>query len=123
MRTAKAAYEQFSREQITPVGLGESDSADILIQWADGEDMHYDFRGLRLACPCAMCIDENTGEKILEPAMVPVDVSAISIESVGQYAMKFTWSDGHSTGIYPFPLLRLIGQARRETLAKLQGKS
>jgi DUF971 family protein len=28
------------------------------------------------------------------------------LASVGNYAVSFTWADGHSTGIYSFRLLR-----------------
>jgi DUF971 family protein len=27
---------------------------------------------------------------------------------VGEYALRFDWSDGHKTGIYPFDFLRDI---------------
>ena len=114
---------KFPKEAITAIGMTEAKSCSgIIIQWQDGANQELDFRGLRLACPCAMCIDEHTGEKILVPAMVPVDVSALSIESVGHYALKFTWSDGHSTGIYPFELLRHIGEARKAAIEKLKAK-
>lgn len=106
----------FSREQVTAVGM-KPVANGIVIQWQDGSDLEYDFRGLRLACACASCIDENTGQKILRPAMVPMDIEAINIESVGSYAIRVLWSDGHSTGIYPFELLRHVGEAR---LARLQ---
>lgn len=113
--------QKLSKEATTAVGMYEAESgAGIVIQWQDGADLEYDFRGLRLACPCAMCIDENTGEKLLMPAMVPADITALSIESVGNYALKFTWSDGHSTGIYPFELLRHIGEARLAAVLKFQ---
>ena len=29
-----------------------------------------------------------------------------AIHYVGRYALQFVWSDGHSTGIYPFEYLR-----------------
>jgi len=106
----------FSKTQTTAVGMKPVENG-IVIQWADGSDLTYDFRGLRLACACALCIDENTGEKILQPSMVPLDIQAREIESVGAYAIRIKWSDGHSTGIYPFPLLRYVGEARQEAMA------
>lgn len=106
----------FQRNEVTPVGMKPA-KGGLIIQWADGTDLEYDYRGLRLSCACALCIDENTGEKILVPAMVPMDIQALSIESVGQYAIRVIWSDGHSTGIYPFPLLRHVGEARSAALA------
>lgn len=112
----------FRREEVTPVGMKPWD-AGITIQWADGTDLDYDFRGLRLACACAKCIDENTGEKLLVPTMVPLDIQAMTIESVGQYAIRVLWSDGHSTGIYPFPLLRHIGEARKALLDARKAQS
>ena len=39
---------------------------------------------------------------------VPTDTQAINLELVGRYAIQFTWSDGHSTGIYSFETLREI---------------
>ncbi|MGV3526368.1 MAG: DUF971 domain-containing protein [Candidatus Sericytochromatia bacterium] len=112
----------FTRDEITPVGMLPKNNG-LVIQWADNTDLEYDFRGLRLACPCAMCIDENTGEKILVASMVPVDIKALTIESVGNYAIRFVWSDGHKTGIYPFPLLRTVGEARREMIAAQQSRN
>lgn len=49
-------------------------------------------------------------EGIGDPAqiLVPDDTQAINVELVGRYAIQFTWSDGHSTGIYSFDTLREI---------------
>ena len=79
-----------------------------MIDWADGRTSFYDVRALRLACGCAVCIDEWTGENRLDPGSVPADVQPLSIESVGRYAIQIEWSDGHSTGIYPFERLRAL---------------
>jgi DUF971 family protein len=37
-----------------------------------------------------------------------MDVHPLSVEYVGEYALRFDWSDGHKTGIYPFDFLRDI---------------
>ncbi len=37
---------------------------------------------------------------------VPADIRAEEISLVGRYGIQFRWSDGHSTGIYPFDTLR-----------------
>jgi DUF971 family protein len=34
------------------------------------------------------------------------DLNLEAIEAVGSYALQFTWSDGHSTGIYSWDWLR-----------------
>ena len=63
-------------------------------------------RDLRLACPCAMCIEEMTGRSLLDPMTVPLDVRPLRLSLVGGYGLRIEWSDGHSTGIYPFAWLR-----------------
>jgi len=69
-------------------------------------------RSLRLACGCATCVDEWTGQGRLDPDSVPKDVHPLKIEPVGRYAIQIDWSDGHSTGIYPFRRLRELGKTR-----------
>ena len=90
----------------TPTEIAQHGARELRIAWADGESHLYDVRELRLACGCASCIDEWTGEERLDPSSVPEDVRPLRIESVGRYAIQIEWSDGHSTGIYPFRRLR-----------------
>ena len=84
------------------------DGKRLRIVWRDGHVSEYAPRAIRLACPCAGCIDEMTHEPILDPASVPLDINPVAIEYVGRYALKFTWPDGHDTGIYPWDQLRTL---------------
>lgn len=78
----------------------------IEIDWdAVGHSGVYPARMLRLACPCAYCIDEMTSRPLLNPATVRTDVSPREIELVGGYAIRIYWSDHHESGIYPFTML------------------
>ena len=86
------------------------DGTRLRIAWKDGHVSTYAPRDLRLRCPCAGCVDELSGERILVPAMVPEDIYPLSIDYVGRYALRFTWSDGHATGIYPFEYLRKLDE-------------
>lgn len=79
---------------------------DIEIEWPDAPACVIAARALRLACPCAACVDEMSGRPILDPATVPDDVRADVLELVGAYAVRIRWSDGHATGIYTFTMLR-----------------
>ncbi len=82
------------------------DGRAIEIEWDEtGHVGRYDARGLRLACPCAGCVEEMTGRPMLDPARVPGDVRALALRLVGAYAMHVSWSDGHDTGIYPWERL------------------
>ena len=90
-----------------PRSVGPSEDGSLLrIEWSDGEVNHFSPRYLRLCCPCAGCVEEMTGRPLLDPARVPMDVHPRAVEYVGDYALRFDWSDGHRTGIYPFPYLR-----------------
>lgn len=78
----------------------------VLIEWDDlGHRALYPARALRLACPCAACVDEMSGRPLLHPAAVPEDVRPVSLALVGAYGLRVQWSDGHGTGIYTFQQL------------------
>lgn len=79
----------------------------VEIDWDDDADpVLFPSRMLRLACPCAACVDEISGRRTLDPATIPPDVRADSLELVGAYGLRVRWSDGHATGIYTFAWLR-----------------
>lgn len=91
-------------EQIAPT----EDASALRIRWRDGHTSDFPPRYLRIQCRCAGCVDEMTGRPILRPEDVAEDVHPFAIHYVGRYALQFDWSDGHSTGIYPFEFLRGI---------------
>ena len=93
----------------TPTGIAQRGSRELAIRWADGAESVLDVRALRLACGCAECIDEWSGEGRLDPASVPEEVHPLRIQTVGRYAIQIEWSDGHGSGIYPFRRLRELG--------------
>jgi ATP-binding protein involved in chromosome partitioning len=78
----------------------------ITITWEDEHVSAFPARELRLACRCAACIEEMTGQPLLDPKTVPANVRARAINLVGNYAISIDWSDNHSTGIYNFRTLR-----------------
>lgn len=82
----------------------------ILIQWTDGAIQEFNARELRLACPCAACVNEMTGQRTLRPEQVAADVKAVATTAVGRYALQIVWSDGHSTGLYGYETLRKTGK-------------
>jgi len=82
------------------------------IQWKDGAVSEYKARDLRLACPCASCIEEGTGRPLLDPRTVKEDILFMGSELVGRYGLAFYWSDGHKTGIFAWPRLRQLGELR-----------
>ena len=92
----------------TPTRIEQHDPRTLAIEWGDGVLSLMDVRALRLACGCAVCVDEWSGEPLLAPESVDADVAPIGIQPVGRYAIQIEWSDGHASGIYSFERLRAL---------------
>ena len=78
------------------------------VTWNDGHFSSFPSWYLREKCPCASCVEEFTGVRRIEPGSIPSSLERVSVTAVGNYALHFGWSDGHSTGIYTFDYLRKI---------------
>jgi len=81
------------------------DPAALEIHWPDGRTVTLPYRTLRESCPCAACVDEMTGERILDVSTIPNDIRPTAMTTVGNYALKVTWSDGHDTGLFTWEKL------------------
>lgn len=90
-----------------PQAIHRADDA-VTITWTEDHVGLFPARFLRLACPCAECVEEMSGRPLLDPARVPADVVPLRIALVGAYAVRIDWSDGHRTGIYTYEFLREI---------------
>lgn len=93
---------------IEPVQIVEESDSSVSINWSDDVETRYTAVELRRACPCAGCINEWTGEKMLDDSKVPDDISIKHTSIVGRYALNFHFSDGHDTGIFSFAFLRKV---------------
>lgn len=85
----------------------------VTITWDDGKSSSYSFAGLRLACPCVECKGghANMGIPTAPDVVANAPDNGIMLENlqaVGAYALQPLWSDGHSTGIYSWALLRAL---------------
>ncbi len=91
---------------IEPREIKQEGDAGLRITWADGHVCRYLAVGLRRACPCAQCVNEWTGQRVLKPETISQELTITNLSIVGRYALNFRWSDGHETGIYSFRYLR-----------------
>lgn len=91
---------------IEPREIMQEGDTGLRIKWGDGRECFYTAAALRRACPCAQCVNEWTGQRVLNPEAVPDELRIEEIAIVGRYALNFRWSDQHETGIYSFRLLR-----------------
>jgi DUF971 family protein len=78
------------------------------LTWSDGHQSAYPSWYLREKCPCASCVEELTGRRLIRQGSIAADLERLNVEPVGNYALRFEWNDGHSTGIYTFDFLRQI---------------
>jgi ATP-binding protein involved in chromosome partitioning len=104
------AATSLSGSRTTAIGLRRTNPRTLAVLWQDGRQGHFDVRDLRLACPCALCVEEMSGKPLLDPRKVRPDIAPVTLTSVGSYGITITWNDGHSTGIYSFENLRAVAE-------------
>lgn len=96
-----------------PEHIAISKSVGVKIDWHDGHHSDYSLSHLRANCPCAECTGAHGTPSLKEQAgslfqMYKPTLKIASVEPVGNYAIRFRWNDGHSSGIYSFQHLREI---------------
>jgi ATP-binding protein involved in chromosome partitioning len=104
--------------RVRPVGLRRHDLRTLAVLWEDGHRDQIDVRDLRLACRCALCIEEMSGRKLLDPKSVRADVAPRVIASIGNYAIGIDWNDDHNSGLFSFDLLRSLGERSATLVAE-----
>lgn len=95
------------------VGLQEikkESRTSFSILWGDGKRQQYLLYQLQRACPCSACRDQVTGKFMKNPQEIPEDLEAVSLQIVGNYALRLQFASGCSFGIYTFELLKKIGK-------------
>ena len=93
---------------IEPLQIIEESAHRVSIKWSDDSETAYSAAVLRRSCPCASCVNEWTGQKILNDDQIGDDMSFTHISIVGRYALNFHFSDSHDTGIFSFDYLRKL---------------
>lgn len=85
---------------------------ELIVTWDDGRIDRMSAAMLRGVCPCASC--RNAAEP-LPPAFLET-TRIMKVDFIGAYAINLTFSpDAHATGIYPYDLLREVGETGRVT--------
>jgi DUF971 family protein len=74
------------------------------------EEYAVPYLELRFFCPCASCVDEHTGARIIKKEAISPTIRATGVQLVGRYAVQINWSDRHSTGMYHYDRLYEISQ-------------
>jgi DUF971 family protein len=84
---------------------------EVAIVWDDGAESYFEFEKLRAASPSA----ETAGERDIfgnqyggnGPKKFP-GVRVTGWQIVGNYAVRFEFSDGHGSGLYAYDYLRKL---------------
>lgn len=109
-------------DKIEPTHIKQISDTVIMILWSDDHESIYFAGHLRRNCPCADC--ESRRAKIGDKAFPSIDdVKVTTWEKMGRYAVGFTFSDGHSTGIYIYENLRSLCQCDicTDNVIRIQG--
>jgi len=60
-----------------PEAIDVTPANELKILWPGGREALVTSRRLREICPCAGCIEEFTGKKLLDPATIPADIRPV----------------------------------------------
>lgn len=92
----------------TPTEIKLHQASRILeVSYEDGQTFQFTCEYLRVFSPSAEVRGHGPGQEVLQVGKEDVGIQAI--EPVGAYAVKFTFTDGHDTGIYSWDYLYELG--------------
>ena len=94
------------------------DEGFLEIRWSDEVAHCFPYKFLRGHCPCAECVDENTGIRTLDVESLSDQIRPMHLSFSGNYALKIYWNDGHQTGLYTWDHLERLSKEPSVTLAK-----
>ena len=95
----------------TEVKLHQS-SRILEIAFSDGQRFRLPYEFLRVHSPSAEVRGHGPGQEVLQVGKR--DVGIAEVESVGHYAIRPTFSDGHDSGIFSWDYLYEIGRRHDE---------
>jgi ATP-binding protein involved in chromosome partitioning len=114
----KSVVDKVAAGSYEPNTIELDADGNLALAWADGFAGTVSPYNLRMNCPCALCVNEDTGQRTLDPKQVPLGIKISSMDKVGRYAITITFSDGHNTGIYKFDRLRALVEKQEDTAGK-----
>ena len=98
---------------MTPTDIKLHQQSRIMeITFDDGRRFELSYEYLRVYSPSAEVRGHGPGQEVLQTGKKNVGIS--EIEPVGRYAVRPTFSDGHSTGIYSWDYLSMLGDRQEQ---------
>lgn len=91
----------------TPVDIDIVRDTAVTVTFEDGQCCVFPVLELRAVCPCASCRGwRERGEQAWPRPGMADDIAILHAELSGAWGLSIDWSDGHSTGIYAWSVLR-----------------
>ena len=84
-----------------------SQSRILEIAFSDGAEFRIPFELMRVYSPSAEVQGHGAGQEVLQTGKREVNV--VELESIGNYAVKPVFSDGHESGIFSWDYLYFLG--------------
>ena len=100
----------------TPTTLTVHGKSRLLeVVFSDGAGFNIPFELMRVYSPSAEVQGHGPGQEVLQTGKREVDV--VNLESIGNYAVKPVFSDGHESGIFSWDYLYHLGANQDKLLA------
>jgi DUF971 family protein len=104
-----------------PTELRVSDEGRVLkISFDDGSAFDLSAEYLRVESPSAEVQGHGPGQRVTQHGKKLVTIK--QVQPTGNYAVRLLFSDGHSTGIYPFSYLHELGSGFAENWAAYEAE-
>ena len=102
-----------NKDTPTPLDITVHSASKVLeIAFSDGQAFRIPFELMRVYSPSAEVQGHGPGQETLQTGKR--DVSIVSLEPVGHYAVQPTFSDGHDSGIYTWDYLHFLGSTQEQ---------
>ncbi|WP_310566869.1 DUF971 domain-containing protein [Hydrogenophaga sp.] len=102
-----------NKDTPTPQDITVHSASKVLeIAFSDGQCFRIPFELMRVYSPSAEVQGHGPGQETLQTGKR--DVGIVALESVGNYAVQPTFSDGHESGIFAWDYLYFLGSQQAE---------
>ena len=102
-----------NKDTPTPQDITVHSASKVLeIAFSDGRSFRIPFELMRVYSPSAEVQGHGPGQETLQTGKRNVGI--VALESVGNYAVQPTFSDGHESGIYAWDYLYFLGSQQAE---------
>jgi len=99
-------YDEAGRPKPTEIRYSKENRA-LTVDFDNGQTFAYPAEFLRVESPSAEVKGHGPGQEVTVAGRRVVAIGAI--EQIGNYAIRITFDDGHSTGIYSWDYLYTLG--------------